>query len=87
MRTNSLNGEGVEEKYLNRGRGRETQNSFVQSMMAGWTRKQMKFESWEWDHNCNTGNVTADGKYLEEVDSFDIDGIQGRNIAEYSEQR
>ena len=43
--------------------------------------------SWEWDHSCNTGNVTADGKYLGEVDTFDIDGIQGRHIAEYSEQR
>ena len=29
-------------KYLNRGRGRENQTSFVQSMMVGWTRKQMK---------------------------------------------
>ena len=64
-----------------------TQNSFVQSMMAGWNRKQMKLESWEWDHSCNTGNVTIDGKYLEEVDTFDIDGIQGRHIVEYSEQR
>ena len=44
-------------------------------------------DSWEWDHSCNTGNVTADGKYLEEVDTFDTDGIQGRHIIEYSEQR
>ena len=29
----------------------------------------------EWDHSCNTGNVTVDGKYLEEVDTFDTDGI------------
>ena len=41
----------------------------------------------EWDHSCNTRNVTADGKYLEEVDTFDIDGIQGRHIVEYSKQR
>ena len=47
----------------------------------------MKLNSWEWDHSCNTENVTADGKYLEEVDNFDIDGIQGRHIAEYFEQR
>ena len=47
----------------------------------------MKLTSWEWDHSCNTENVTADGKYLKEVDTFDIDGIQGRHIAEYSEQR
>ena len=44
-------------------------------------------DSWEWDHSCNIGNVTTYGKYLEEVDTFDIDGIQGRHIAEYSEQR
>ena len=42
---------------------------------------------WEWNHGCNTENVTPDGKYLEEVDTFDIDGIQGRHITEYSEQR
>ena len=47
----------------------------------------MKLDSWEWDHRCNTGNVTVDWKYLEEVDTFDIDGIQGRHIAEYYEQR
>ena len=43
-------------------------------------------DSWEWDHRCNTGNVNADGKYLGEVDTFDIDGIQGRHITEYFEQ-
>ena len=43
--------------------------------------------SWEWDHSCNARVVTADGKYLEGVDIFDIDGIQGRHIIEYSEQR
>ena len=32
-------------------------------------------DSLEWDHNCNTRNVTADGKYLEEVDTFDSDEI------------
>ena len=47
----------------------------------------MKLDSWEWDHGCNTWNVTANGKYLEEVDTFDIDGIQGRHIIEYFEQR
>ena len=44
-------------------------------------------DSREWDHSCNAGDVTADGKYLEEVDTFDIGGIQRRHIAEYSEQR
>ena len=56
-------------------------------MMVGQTRQQMKLDSREWDHSCNTGNVTADGKYLEEVDAFDTDGIQGRHIAKYSKQR
>ena len=42
----------------------------------------MKLDSWEWDHSCNTGNVTVDGQYFGEVD-----GIQGRHIAEYYEQR
>ena len=44
-------------------------------------------DSWERDHSCNTEDVTADGKYLGEVDTFGIDGIQERHIAEYSEQR
>ena len=47
----------------------------------------MKLNSMEWDHSCNTRNVVADGKYLEEVDTFDTDGIQGRHIIKYSEQR
>ena len=44
-------------------------------------------DSRELDHICSTENVSTDGKYLEEVDTFDTDGIQGRHIAEYSEQR
>ena len=44
-------------------------------------------DSWEWDHSHNTRNVTVDGKYLVEVDTFGTDGIQGRNITEYCEQR
>ena len=44
-------------------------------------------DSWEWDHSYNTRNVTANGKYLGEVDTFDIDGVQGRHIVDYSEQR
>ena len=47
----------------------------------------MKLDSWEWDHNCNTRNVTIDGKYLGEVNTFGIDGIKGRHIKEYSKQR
>ena len=56
-------------------------------MTVGQTKKQNKLDSREWDHSCNTRNVIADGKYLEEVDTFDIDGVQGRHIVEYSEQR
>ena len=56
-------------------------------MTAGRTKQQMKLISWEWDHSCNIGNVATDGKYLEEVDIFEIDGIQGRHIVEYSKQR
>ena len=42
-------------------------------------------DSWERGHSCNTRNVTADGKYLEEVYTFHINGIQGRHIVEYSD--
>ena len=45
-------------------------------------QEENETDSWEWDHSCNTRNVVADEKYLEEVDTFDIDGIQGRHIAE-----
>ena len=75
--TDSLNwgGRGGKEKTEQGQGGRETQTSFVQSMIAGRTRQQMKLISWEWDHSCNTRNVIVDGKYLEEVDTFDTDGI------------
>ena len=46
-----------------------------------------EIDSWERDHSCNTENIVADGKYLEEVDTFDTDGIQRRHIVECSEQR
>ena len=44
-------------------------------------QKENETDSWEWDHSCNIGNVTADGKCLQEVDTLEIDGIQGRHIA------
>ena len=79
---------GKGRKGLDKGRGEwETQTFFVQSMMVGRSKKQMKLNSWEWDHSCNTKNVTAYGKYLEAEDTFNTDGIQGRHIVEYSEQR
>ena len=43
-------------------------------------------DSWERDHSCNTRNVTANGKYLGEVDTFGTDGIQVRHFAEYFEK-
>ena len=43
----------------------------------------MKLDSRAWDPSRN---VAADGKYLE-VDTFDIDGIQGRHFAKYSKKR
>ena len=41
----------------------------------------------ERDHSYYIRNVTVDGKYLGEVDTFGVHGIQGRLIAEYSKQR
>ena len=40
----------------------------------------------ERDHGYNTGNVIADDKYLVKVDTFGIDGIQGRHIVEYVDE-
>ena len=45
-------------------------------------QEENETDSRERDHSCNTRNVIVDGKYLGEVDTFDIDGIQGRHIAE-----
>ena len=79
---------GGEGKELNRGRGSVVDSKFLCSEYDDRADQATnKTDSWEWDHSYNTKNVTADGKYLGEVDTFDIDGIQGRHIAEYSEQR
>ena len=73
---------------MNRGRGGVVDSKFLCSEYdCRVDQEANETESWERDHSCNTGNVTADGKCLEEVDTFGIDGIQGRHIAEYSEQR
>ena len=73
---------------MNRGRGSIVDSNFLfleyDDRVVQATKET---NSWERDHNCNTGNVIADGKYLGEVDTFDIDGIQGRHIVEYSKQR
>ena len=88
MRTNPLNGWRGEGKELNKVRGSVVDSNFLCLEYDGREYQEAnETESWEWDHSCNTGNVTVDEKYLGEVDTFDIDGIQGRHIAEYFEQR
>ena len=78
-------GEG---KELNRGRGSVVDSNFLCLRYDGRANHEAnETDSWEWDHSCNTGNVTTNGKNLGEVDTFDIDGIQGRHIPEYSKQR
>ena len=73
---------------MNRGKGSVVDSNFLCSEYDGSMDLEVnETNSWEWDHSRNTGNVTADGEYLEEVGTFDTDGIQGRHIAEYSEQR
>ena len=75
-------------KGLNRGRGSVVDSNFLCSEYDDRVNQAAnETVSREWDHSCNNGNDTADGKYLEEVDTFDIDGVQGRHIAKYSEQR
>ena len=72
----------------NRGRGSVVDSKFLCLEYDGKADQEAnETDSWERDHSCNTGDVTADGKYLGEVDTFGIDGIQGRYIAEYSKQR
>ena len=81
LRIDPLNGNGGKE--LNRGRGSVVDSKFLYSEYDGRVDQAAnETNSWEWDHSCNTENVTTDGKYLWEVDTFDIDGIQGRHIAE-----
>ena len=81
-------GRGGGGKELNRGRGSVGDSNFLCSKYDGRADQEAnETNSWEWDHGCNTRNVTTDGKCLEEVDTFEIDGIQGRHIAEYFEQR
>ena len=73
---------------MNRGRGSVVDSNFLYSEYDGRAYQAAnETDSWEWDHSCNARDDTADGKYLGKVDTFDINGIQGRHIAEYSEQR
>ena len=73
---------------MNRGKGSVVDLKFLCLEYDGRTDQEAnETDSWERDHSCNTGNFNADKKYLGEVDNFGIDGIQGRHIAKYSEQR
>ena len=73
---------------MNMGKGNVVDSNFLYSEYDDRAYQEAnETDSWERNHSCNTGNVTVDGKYLGEVDIFDIDGIKGRHIAKYSEQR
>ena len=73
---------------MNKGRGSVVDSNFLCSEYDSRADQATnETDSWEWDHSCNTRNVTADGKYLGEVDIFDIDEVQRRHIGEYYEQR
>ena len=72
----------------NRGKGSVVESNFLRSEHDGRVDQEAnETDSWERDHSSNTGDVTANGRYLGEVETISIDGIQGRCIAEYSEQR
>ena len=73
---------------LNRGRGSVVDSNFLCSEYDSRVDQVAnETNSWERDHSYNIGYVTIDGKYLGEVDTCSIDGIQGRHIIDYSEQR
>ena len=51
------------EKELNRGRGSVVDSKFLCSEYdSREDQAENETDSWERDHSCNTGNVTADGK-------------------------
>ena len=60
----------------------ETQISFVQNMIVGQTRQQMKLTHGNGIIAVILGMSLQMGNTLGEVDTFDIDGVQGRHIAE-----
>ena len=68
---------------MNRGRGGVGDSKFLCSEYDGRVDQAAnETNSREWNHSCNTVNVATDGKYLEEVDTFDTNRIQGRHIVE-----
>ena len=62
-------GGGGEGKELNRGRGSVVDSKFLCSEYDGRADQVAnETDSWERDHSCNTRNVTANGKYLGELE-------------------
>ena len=56
---------------MNRGRGSVVDSNFLCSEYDGRADEAAnETDSRKWDHSCNIENVTADGKYLEVVDTF-----------------
>ena len=56
---------------MNRDRGSVVESKFLCSEYDGKADQSVnEIDSWEWDHSCNTENVTVDGKYLEEVETY-----------------
>ena len=80
-------GEGGGGKELNKGRWSVVDSNFLCSEYDSRADQEAnETNSREWNHSCNTRNVATDGKYLGEVDTFDIDGIQVIHIAKYYKQ-
>ena len=72
---------GGEGKELNRGRGSVVDSKFLCLEYDDKVDQEAnETDSRESGHSCNTRDVTAYGKYVVEVDTFGIDGIQGRHI-------
>ena len=66
-------------KELNKGRGSVVDSKFLCSEYDDRADQGAnENDSWEWGHSYNTENVTTDGKYLGEVDTFGTDGIHCR---------
>ena len=63
MQTDPLSGGGGG-KELNRDRGSVVDSNFL--CLEYEDRAELaanETDSWDRDHSCNTGNITADGKY------------------------
>ena len=72
---------------MNRGRGEGDSNFLCSEYDGRVDQAANETNSWERDHSCNTEDVNANGKYLGDVDTFCIYGIQERHIKKFYEQR